>query len=164
MYKTLQEAACQENAYKSMVADLTSKLNVMAEANKKAHNNTPLADAHAALDSILYSEWATPSAGPSKLPSIAEANDENDSSAKVIQLGHSGVSTSPGPNSPTARVLELQRQVGLLHVGSSNVQFVRGWQGAPCHSAAIAMRCGDATVTLSWNGCTLLVLLHRSSR
>ena len=109
MYKTLQDAATQENAYKSMMADLNSRLAMMEEANKKAHNNKPLAEAHAALDTILSAEWATAPAG--KLPSIAETMDEVDSSAAVIQLGHPGAVASAGPSSPAARVLELQRQV-----------------------------------------------------
>ena len=123
MYKTLQDAAAQENAYKSMMADLNNRLAMMEEANTKAHNNKPLAEAHAALDTILSAEWATAPAG--KLPSIAETLDEDDSSAKVIQLGHPGAVASAGPSSPAARVLELQRQVPFLFL-SLHARLIEG--------------------------------------
>lgn len=107
MYKTLQEAAAQESAYKTMVADLKRRLAMMEEGNKKTPSNQTLGEAHAALDNLLSLEWAK---SPRKLPSIAEADEAENSS--VIQLGHAGATSQPGPTgSPAARVLELQRQV-----------------------------------------------------
>jgi len=145
MYKTLQQAAVQESAFKAVIEELTRSLtdaktqtDNSADTRASPSPSTSLSDAHAALDTLISGDWGR----ALQLPSISESDtvgDESDNIATMIQTGTTISSLSkprlgvPSAGGHPARVLELQRQVEdsmtdthkfvRVHVYTADVRF-----------------------------------------